>query len=126
MSTTKFEFYTHVTRQICHLCNGDTGFEMCAEWEIEGWGTFRVCACCLKAGQKQVDGTLRKTIAQMHHRARECEEIARALEGLIGNLRVPSRAAWQAQVDFRNAAWEVEDRVFAEERLRLNNQTTRG
>ena len=48
---------------------------------------FRVCARCLKAGQKQVDVTLRKTIVQMYARARACENTAKWLDEQIGILR---------------------------------------
>jgi hypothetical protein len=98
---TKFVFNKHGNRQPCHCCGGFTDeFEVCAEEKIEEGDEgdkLRVCARCLKAGQDQIDVILRAHVAQLRRYAQE-------IEGLIGRLKVPSYADWQAETERQERA----------------------
>ncbi len=102
-----------LTRWHCHVCGGHTEkVPVLAEGELllptghshgEGYDcyTVRVCEQCLQAGE--IDARLERT-------ARQIEANADFTRALIGKLRVPSYAEWNAAVEAHWAAIEREYR----------------
>jgi hypothetical protein len=89
------------TRWYCHVCGGCTGkVGVLAEGEdtINGGGVVRVCEQCLEAGD--ID-------ARLERRAAHLEACAAEARALIGNLKVPTFAEWEAEIDKCNAKHDI-------------------
>jgi hypothetical protein len=65
--------------------------------------SVRCCEACLKAGQDQIDRRLRKQIWEHEHDAAY-------LRGLLGRVKVPAYAEWQAAVKARAEFWAEAER----------------
>jgi hypothetical protein len=81
----KFVRTSFFTRWPCTFCGGCTE-KVAILCEAEG---LRACEQCLEAGQDRLDDRLRKS-------ADVCEARATALRGLIGRVKIPTYAAWEA------------------------------
>jgi hypothetical protein len=88
-----------LTRYPCHVCGGCTEKEpILCEAEIDGV-TLRVCETCLKAGQEEIDNRLKKHIQKL-------KDYADDLTRLIGQLKVPTYAEYEAAAEAHAKAFE--------------------
>jgi uncharacterized membrane protein YgcG len=116
-----------LTRHHCHVCCGCTEkVAILAEGELvqptghshgEGEDTFiiRVCERCLEEGQEKIDTKL-----ELH--ARQLEAGAAQTRALIGRLRIPSYADWQAAEEADDARVEREYRAELEAKYRRDHE----
>jgi hypothetical protein len=114
--TIEFKFNVHGNRQPCTVCGcaTDKG-EVCAEGKTPKDETVRVCARCLKAGQKQIGARLKDHIRSLQ------EEVGWLL-GLLGGLKVPSYAEWQAETEREALGWDRQEDLHYGARELLANR----
>ena len=99
----EFEFVqtNFYRRWPCTVCGGTTEkVNTLTEARWSCGNTMRVCESCLKAGN--IDERLEQYAEAMDARAR-------AVRGLIGQLKVPSYTDWEAQEDRANIAHDAQD-----------------
>jgi|SRR5208282_2117820 len=78
------------TRWPCTFCGGSTEkvATLCEGETPDGQG-LRACEFCLETGQEALDARMQKT-------AEEAEAHAVFLRSLVGRVKIPTFAAWQA------------------------------
>jgi hypothetical protein len=89
-----------LTRWPCDICGGctDKVSILCEGDDSINGGTLRACETCLEAGQNEIDARLRE-----HIERRDC--YTGQLRALIGNVKVPSFAEYEAAYKAAEAAF---------------------
>ncbi len=96
----RFTTATGYIRRPCHVCGGTTEkVNVLVEAEMDGpYSGLRCCEYCLKAGD--IDGRLAEYASSL-------EKQAAGVRALIGRLKVPTYAEWQAYEKRVDVAREV-------------------
>jgi hypothetical protein len=89
-----------LTRWDCDICGGHTEkvSTLCEGVTAES-REVRACETCLRAGQEQIDARLQKNIARYEPRVT-------FLRSLIGRVKVPTYAEWEASEE---SAWPSDE-----------------
>ncbi len=95
------------TRWDCDICGGCTEkvSPLCEGVAPDGRG-IRCCETCLEAGQDQLDARLLRHIAG---REKYGQRYVEFLKGIVGRVKVPTYAEWEAAYKAENAAAERAD-----------------